>query len=129
MLSKEIKATCKRCGKQAPVDEFVLDKDYKMMVCQACVKEKKQKTAKQQEEATIEEVQKKPAGWDSEDEYLERAKSLREKMRPKYEKIDSENIRYICQKCGFKFVYHILKESPSSCPYCGTPVGRIRSNF
>jgi len=130
MLNKEIRATCKRCGKQAPVDEFVLDKDYKMMVCQACVKEKTQKTAKiPDDEVQIEEVEKKPAGWDKEDEYLERSYNLRQKTMPKIEKIDSDTIRYTCQKCGFKFVYQLLKQSPSSCPYCGTPIGRIRSSF
>ena len=34
---REIKAICKKCGKPAPSDKFVLDAIYKMMVCPNCV--------------------------------------------------------------------------------------------
>jgi DNA-directed RNA polymerase subunit RPC12/RpoP len=130
MFTNSIEAVCKRCGKKAPVEQFVLDKDYKMVVCPICVKEKKLKEeAKINEEAKIVEVTDKPAGWDKDDEYLEKAHNLREKMRPQFEKMDSERIRYICQKCRYKFVYNILKESPHMCPYCGTAVSGIKSAF
>ena len=40
MPRPDIKAKCRRCGKESPVNEFILDPVYKMMVCIACVKER-----------------------------------------------------------------------------------------
>ena len=128
MFTKEIQATCKRCGKKAPADSFVVDKDYKMAVCPECVKEKTKKP-QPTEEATIEEVEKKPAGWDKEDDYLERASVLRAKERPKVQKIGSDTVKYSCLKCKYSFVYNFIKESPLYCPYCGTRVTYKHSTF
>jgi ribosome-binding protein aMBF1 (putative translation factor) len=40
-----IKAICKICGREAPAEQFVLDVDFKKMVCPACVKDKHKREA------------------------------------------------------------------------------------
>ena len=74
-----VKAACKRCGRQDDSTTFVLDQVYKMMVCRDCVKERKEKEnmSKEKEEALKTQPQK-PAGWDSDDEYIEK-KYIRKK--------------------------------------------------
>lgn len=124
--SGEIKVTCKKCNRQAKASEFILDPVYRMMVCPSCVKERKAKIAtpdKSKQAAVKAPEEKKPAGWDADDEVLERmAKQKQQKPTPAVEKVDSESIRYTCMKCKYKFVYNLTTKNPSSCPYCGTPV-------
>jgi DNA-directed RNA polymerase subunit RPC12/RpoP len=124
--SAEIKVTCKKCGRQAKANEFVLDPIYKMMVCQSCSKERKAKGIMQDKPKTAEPakpVEKKPVGWDSDDDMLEKmSKAKVAKAAPSVEQVDADSIRYTCMKCKYKFIYHISKKQPSSCPYCGTPV-------
>jgi DNA-directed RNA polymerase subunit RPC12/RpoP len=125
---KSIKVKCRNCGKEYPADQFVLDHVYKMMVCPQCVKDRqkkeyalKSKTGQAEEEPE----QKKPSGWDKEDEYIEKAykeKQSRQSNSPVFEEIDRDKIKYKCSKCGYKFVYNRLSKTPSKCPYCMTEV-------
>ena len=96
MEDKEIKVKCKRCGRQAKTEDFILDPDFKMMVCPLCIKEKRMREevyselAKKRGKGGVEEeeLEKKPAGWDKEDEYLQRAYKRVIKDTVKVEKVD-----------------------------------------
>ncbi len=147
MINKPLQVTCKRCGRSAPSDNFVLDHLYGMLVCPDCMKEQKMNSkitkeaiskkaselmmsprgttthsASSQPVQKPEEVKEKPPGWDSEDDYLERAFKQREKLKVNYERLDDFRIRYVCTKCGHKFVFHTEKRYPRICPNCGTNV-------
>ena len=120
----DIQAKCKRCGRMARADEFVLDYVYKVMVCPNCVKERKiaeRKKEHDEKKILIREEEKAP-GWDKEDEYLERVHMERQAMAGSAEKIDDERVRYHCQKCGYNFLYNFIKKTPPKCPYCGREV-------
>ena len=124
----DISVVCKRCGKTAKSSEFVLDPIYKMAVCPACVKDRKDKE-KQAEKARFDEKGKqkqqealkgKPAGWDYEDDYLEHAEKKKNDQKPiQFEKIGAEKVMVTCPKCTYKFKFNTIKKVPKSCPYCG----------
>ncbi len=145
MISRQPTAVCKRCGRNAPADSFVLDHLLGMLVCADCVKEQKSKVSKAAvmkatsdvmnaksktaltaaqpvQKPVQEEVKERPAGWDSEDEYLERAHKQRQKLNVNFERLDDSRVRYTCTKCQFRFIYHISKKYPSMCPNCGASV-------
>ena len=115
-----VRAKYKRCGKQDDSTTFVLDPVYKMMVCRDCVKERKEKEnmAKEKEEAFKIEEQK-PAGWDSDDEYIAKKYSMKKADELQIQRINSTKIKYTCQKCKYTFVYDGERKTPKSCPYCG----------
>lgn len=116
-------AKCRRCGGESSGDQMVLDPVYKMVVCPLCVKERKLKEQqKKNPELEIEEEKKKPAGWDKEDEYLERAYRSKVKSVVKVQKIDEDTVKYPCSKCGYNFKYSLSRQKPSNCPYCGESV-------
>lgn len=123
-IPSEIKAICKRCKRSAPSEKFVLDTDYRMMVCPYCILEKRDKkmqagAAQQKQEI----VRNKPAGWDSDDDYLEKAAEQKKASSGViFERIDAEKIKSKCPKCKYGFIYNTAKKFPSSCPYCGTPL-------
>lgn len=124
----EIRVKCKKCGRSAKPEEFVLDHVYKLMVCPLCIKDRKlseqiKEDLKSQKKAPKEE--NKPAGWDKEDEYLERSYKREIGNTVKVEKIDDERVRYKCPHCGYTFMYILSKKNPSSCPYCDSPIGRM----
>lgn len=118
-----VKAKCKRCGKHDDSTTFVLDPVYKIMVCRDCVKERKEKEnmAKEKEEALKLEPQK-PAGWDSDDEYIAKKYSMKKADEPQVQRINSTKIKYTCQKCKYAFVYDEERETPRICHYCGKSV-------
>jgi len=133
-MDKDIKVKCKRCGRSSKAEEFVLDSDFRMMVCQNCIKEKKMKNEvydelskkKELKKGKIEEVEKKPAGWDKEDEYLERTQKMRMKEMAQVERVDDEKVKYKCPKCSYKFLYNSIKKIPGRCPYCNSDIARFR---
>src|SRR3989338_8062351 len=134
MDSEEIKVKCKKCGRQAKTGDFVLDPDFKMMVCPLCIKEKRMREevyselAKKRgnEGVEEEELEKKPAGWDKEDEYLQRAYKRVIKDTVKVEKVDEEKVKYKCPKCDYQFIYDIARKTPAVCPYCGSDIFKFR---
>lgn len=126
----QARTVCKKCGRSANSEEFVLDPIYKMVVCPLCIKDQKKTRGKTQIDQAIEhtkqqkkEIQQKPAGWDQTDEYLEKV-AFQKSSGPKiqYERISEEKIKCVCPKCSYKFIRDIIKKYPASCPYCGTPV-------
>lgn len=122
-----IKVLCKRCGKQAYVSEMTLDPVYRMVVCPTCVKERRtresvQKGLAEQKLKTKEQpFSNKPAGWDAEDEYLERLARQKqmEKGNISIQKLGPGKIKYTCAKCKHAFVYYTERKYPNICPYCG----------
>jgi DNA-directed RNA polymerase subunit RPC12/RpoP len=128
-----IKVACRKCGKQVNSTELVLDGVYKMMVCPNCVKERKTQEAKkasapevEDEDLKIEAQQKKPVGWDAEDELLNRAAAEKERQTVKVEKLDGSRVKYSCPKCKYTFVYDTIRRFPSTCPYCSTTIFRFK---
>ena len=132
-----IRAVCKRCGKSVQADKFVLDSVYKMMVCPFCVKERKDKInaerfsqeRRKEEQEMMEEMKTRPAGWDAEDEYLERLSRKKEQERVDFETIDKERVKCACPKCRYRFVYNTISRSPATCPYCGTKLPASGFNY
>ena len=128
--SSGIRAVCKRCGKSVQADKFVLDSVYRMMVCPFCVKERKDKINAErfsqerdkEEKERLEELKTRPAGWDAEDEYLERLSRKKEQVKVDFERIDKERIKCSCPKCRYRFVYNTISRSPAACPYCGAKI-------
>ena len=103
MQSDDIMVNCRQCGGQARAGDFVLDPDFKMMVCPECVR---RKGAGQPDQSKQPEPPK-PPGWDAEDEELERLWKKRPAQR-----IES-GMRLKCS-CGYEFVF----KGRRVCPYC-----------
>jgi len=119
-----IKAKCRKCGKEVPVDDFVLDNAYKMMVCKNCSKERYKREFAFANN-NIKKDKPKPAGWDQEDEYLERAYRAKKANAVSVTKIDDERVKYICPKCKFSLVYNIATKRPSRCSFCNSEIAKI----
>lgn len=120
-----ITVKCKKCGRPAKSDEFTLDLDFKMMVCAQCIKEKLMKKEVYSELAK-EKVVARPAGWDNDDDLLEKRYNLRLKDSVKVERIDNSKVKYTCPKCGYRFSYDTDRNYPSMCTYCGEGIKKIR---
>ena len=129
-MINSIKVPCKKCGKQADANSFILDLDCKMMVCAQCVKDGKKLNAKTAEEKQLETAKSakipKAPGWDAEDEYLEKMHSVKAKQKVAVEKIDEESVRYQCPHCKYTFKYNILRQKPGNCPYCSSSIERMQ---
>ena len=114
---------CRKCGKDASTDDMVLDPVFKMVVCKLCVKERKlQEMQKNKPQIEIEAEKKKPAGWDKEDEYLERASRSKQKQVVQVRRIDADTVMYPCVQCKYEFKYSLGRQKPSQCPFCGTGI-------
>ena len=127
MFNKEVYVVCKKCGRRAAADKFVLDPIYKMMICPNCVKEGKEKTIFNplQQDRPKEESKSKPKGWDPDDEYLEKAYKQKQSLKPTFEPVGENKIKYICPRCKNKFLYDIVKRFPNVCPNCGSGIKDI----
>ncbi len=137
-----VKARCKNCNGEAPADQFKLHHGFKMMVCPACYtgKNKTVKDAVGQREAGpagLAEAREskprpseplKPAGWDKEDEYLERAARMRKQQtQAQFAPVEgTEFVKYACQHCKYNFRYNPVKKIPATCPYCDFDIPRVK---
>jgi len=123
----DIKVKCKRCSKEVRPEELTLDYTYKMMVCPNCVKERRnhEQVHKELKDQNIVKEPSKPAGWDSEDDYLERAHQEKLRNTVKVEKVSEDKVKYKCVHCKYEFLINIHTKVPKACPYCDTPVYRI----
>jgi DNA-directed RNA polymerase subunit RPC12/RpoP len=119
-----IKVKCKNCGKEYPANSFVLDHVYRMMVCQQCVKDRQKRAIihkEAQAQPVLQEEKKKPAGWDHEDEVIEKAYAAKMARRvPQDEPVQMGDgkYKYRCPKCKYEFVYNQATKTPRRCPYC-----------
>lgn len=126
MMNSSVKALCKHCGKLADANSFILDLEYKMMVCPQCVKERKNPKAEKKEEAGKESRKVKAPGWDAEDEYLEKMHFVKAKQKVAVEKIDDEYVKYQCPHCKYTFKYSVIRQKPGNCPYCSSSIERMQ---
>jgi len=133
-MMNSISVKCRRCGKNAPASDFVLDPVYRLMVCPNCVKERKSNMQKSQgaqikktEEVKpeIKIVNNRPPGWDAEDDYLENIHAQRKfelKQTQKSMQQVGDKLSYKCYKCKHTFIYNISKRYPNLCPNCGSAI-------
>ncbi len=129
-----VSVKCRQCGRQARAEEFVLDVDYRMMVCPQCIKEKRMKKEVYNELAKKKTIraeqgeagQEKPAGWDFEDAYLEQAYKSKVKNAVKAINVGAGKVKYKCPKCGYEFIYDLERKNPGRCSYCGENIHPIQ---
>ncbi len=145
-MSGIVTAKCRKCGKSMPTTEFVLDPIFGAMVCAACSKERKTKESmdamKKKQQAIEQEVAAKqgtarpaaqkapppqpaknrPAGWDAEDDYLEKLSRAKQDNIVQVKRIDRSRVQYKCPKCHYDFPYNLDKQKPSKCPFCNTGI-------
>ncbi len=121
-----IKAKCKNCGCDAPVDQFKLHYSLRMMVCDNCFHGKTQRQEERMKKS--EEKPPRPPGWDAEDEYLERLSRLRrEENQAQFSKIaGTDLVKCICPHCRYSFKYDPGKKTPKTCPYCDVEVPKLK---
>lgn len=120
-----VKAKCKSCGKEAPADQFKLNYHLRYMVCPDCFRSKLEKKMEPKSEPV------RPPGWDKEDEYLEKANRMRkQEQQSVFSRISgSDQLKCTCTQCRFTFRYNPIKNNPATCPYCATPVPKLRSSL
>ena len=119
-----IKVKCKQCGGMANSTEFILDPYFAKLVCASCVKNRKNKVNMPEKPKMPEPL--KPAGWDKEDDQIDKAFREKAKNTITAQKIDEENIKYKCP-CGYSFKYNIMKKIPARCPYCSSDIQRFKT--
>jgi DNA-directed RNA polymerase subunit RPC12/RpoP len=126
----EITAICKKCGRASAASDFILDTYAGIMVCSNCFKKRKDISNKtkveiEDEKRREEEKRSRPAGWDKEDEYLERVAKTKKELNIA-KKIDDINVKYLCPGCKYSFKYNTKTKLPNSCPYCGLNVSDMK---
>jgi len=122
-----VKAKCRNCNREASADQFKLHYQLKMMVCPDCYSGRTAQQQKQQKEAAT--VPTKPAGWDAEDDYLERASRMKkDDNQAQFSRIPgSDHVKCKCSSCKFSFRYSPVNNMPNACPYCNLPVPRLKT--
>ncbi len=129
-MGDNLRIQCRVCKGFAPADQFKLHYKYKQVVCPNCASGRKEPEEKKKA-AVAEPVQpKKPAGWDKEDEYLEKMIRLKQQSQPqpKIEKIPGTNlVKLACFKCAYKFKYDPFRKMPQVCPYCNIDVPNLKT--
>lgn len=140
--SSGVKVTCKRCNRSSPAEGFILDAIYGMMVCPSCIRERQSGGGVQVKGGRVgaassvgvarlavdKPVERRPAGWDSEDEYLEKAVRAKEKgvSSPLVRQIDHEHVKYTCPGCRYTFTYDLVRRVPARCPYCSGNIQKFK---
>jgi len=128
----DLRIQCGACKGFAPASQFKLNYKFKKVVCPNCASGKtEQEERKKAATATAnpEPVKPKPAGWDKEDEYLERMARIKQHdLRPQVEKIPGTTlVKYSCQHCKYPFKYDPYRKMPRACPYCNGDVPNLKS--
>ena len=75
-------------------------------------------------EPVIERLEeKKPSGWDTEDELLDKLSKQKQKNKPDLKPLHGSDLSMCtCRKCEYHFKYDSGSNKPSRCPYCSTAV-------
>ncbi|HIH10775.1 TPA: hypothetical protein HA241_01145 [Candidatus Woesearchaeota archaeon] len=128
-MDSGVTAVCRRCGGKAAADKFKLHYIYKMMVCPGCFSGKS--TSKEEAAKKKEQQPPRPAGWDSDDDYLEKAnKSRQEEIRTDFSRIPgSDQVRCTCAHCKYVFKFDPVRQTPTTCPYCNIEVPKFKSSY
>lgn len=129
-LIKGVKVKCRNCGRDADSNEFVLDPNFRMVVCPLCVRERKAKDiasgvrGRPAAEAQKEKPQEPshPPGWDAEDEYLQHFARAKSKSTIRAQRIDDEHVKFNCPKCNYEIKFNTVKKTPAKCPYCNASI-------
>ena len=129
-MDNSIRVKCPVCNQLAGSATFRLHHTYKKMVCANCYSGKTAAKEEQKGQKKVEEKQEpaRPAGWDAEDDYLERlAKKKKDVEVGTYDRISgTAQVKYTCVKCRYPFKHNPETRTPMACPYCSTPVPKIR---
>jgi hypothetical protein len=122
----EIKATCRVCNSSVPANQFKLSHKYKQMVCNNCFIGR---TEQKREQIRKVEAPPKPAGWDAEDDYLEKVLKQKKKEEVvKFSRIPGTNqVQCLCKSCKFSFKYDPFRKLPRTCPYCNSDIPKVRT--
>ncbi len=83
---------CRKCGRLADPEKFVLDHFHKMVVCPSCVRERKMQEAR----APSAHVAEEPMP------------------------VDQDKVKVECKKCGYRFTFNMVKKTPAKCPFCNS---------
>ncbi|PIZ51627.1 hypothetical protein COY27_02840 [Candidatus Woesearchaeota archaeon CG_4_10_14_0_2_um_filter_33_13] len=129
-----VKAKCKNCGNSVPADQFKLHYSLKMMVCPNCFNGKTTPSTvtnspnKVAGKIVDEKKVAKPAGWDKEDEYLDKFHRSKVKEVPQFRKIvGTGQVECTCRNCKYTFKYDPFRKRPKSCPYCNEEIPRLNT--
>lgn len=120
------KAKCKNCGNEAPPEQFKLHHQLRMMVCPTCYTGKSKPKESAPESKPAEPP--RPAGWDKEDEYLERMSRIkRQQSQSVFNKIEgTDTVKCTCPACKYSFRFNTEKGTPRVCPYCDSEVPKFK---
>ncbi len=127
-----IKVKCRNCNREAPADQYKLHYQLKLMVCPDCFSGKNQSPSLKntvEDKKIVLEGPPRPAGWDKDDEYLERISRMkRDEQQAQFVKIpNSDFVKCICASCKFSFRHDPIRKQPRACPYCNTEVPRVKT--
>jgi hypothetical protein len=120
-----LKAKCRNCGCDVPADSLKLHYELRQMVCEKCFKNPK----KDDPSPIVKNEPLKPAGWDAEDDYLEKASRMkREQNQVQFSRIPgTNNVKCTCFNCKYEFRYDPFRKQPRSCPYCDSDIPKLRT--
>lgn len=127
MVGSNVTAECKMCGGTAAADSFKLHYKFRQMVCPRCYTGKTEELkAGKQPIKNAEPL--KPAGWDKDDEYLEKAARVKKEQDvSQFTKVaGSDLLMCRCSKCKYSFKYDALRKVPRTCPYCDADIPRVK---
>ena len=113
----DVLVNCKQCGKKYPSNEFVLDPVYKMMVCRNC---HRARIGKDSPQAKAKPEEKRPAGWDADDESAAKQFQKKQAEKPNFQRVAPDKVKVVCPRCRFSYVFNEEKRYPLNCPQCGT---------
>ncbi|MFH1456119.1 MAG: hypothetical protein ABIF40_04160 [archaeon] len=109
---KEVLTDCKRCGEKVSPNSFKIDFNLGVMTCPKCSSQKNVGKNSRLEFMQEEEF----------DVFHGYKKTVTNKVR----KIEGKDfIRYVCKRCSYPFKFDLIKQYPSSCPYCGVQLEKI----
>ena len=122
---------CRKCGNEAPAENFKLDHEYRMVVCPSCynrrrtsipmakpgfvpvskVSSDKQVIDKiKQDHPNLSVKKDTKAGWDRDDEFLELTEIKKQeevkKFAPQVRGLEKGAVEIKCSRCGYHFAYY-----------------------
>ncbi|MDP3733702.1 MAG: hypothetical protein Q8R37_00585 [Nanoarchaeota archaeon] len=119
----EVTILCKVCNRSAPADQFKLHYKWRQVVCPRC------QSGKEPVKQEVKVEPPKPAGWDQDDEYLEKASRQRKvETQAQFSKIAGSNlVKCKCFSCKYDFKYDPVRKTPYSCPYCNADIPKLKT--
>jgi len=129
-MDEGLRIQCGACKGFAPANQFKLHYKFKKVVCPNCASGRtEQEERKKAAVANVEQAKPKPAGWDKEDEYLERMARMRQNdLKLKVEKVPGTTVvKLTCQKCSYPFKYDLYRKMPRACPYCNGEIPNLKA--